>query len=206
MSATLALAAATIIVAFVPALQRALVLDRDAVGAGQLWRVATGNIVHFSASHLLLDLLAVTVAGLLLERRGWSLGAILVAASIAIGTAVLAFAPELARYGGLSGIAFTLVVLYALDCLTERGPMRMVAVLALALTAAKVGWELSSGAFVFVGGAGDAFQPVPLVHLVGAGAGVAAFLLSPARHRSRSPSARRREQQGLEVEAEVGQR
>ena len=179
--ATIALAAITFAVALLPALQRLLVLDRDAVARGQLWRVATGSLVHFSASHLLLDVLTVCIAGALLERRGWALAPIVVASATAIGAAVLLLAPQLTRYGGLSGVAFTLIVVYTLDCLTAPQPMRTIAVIALALTAAKLGWELWSGSFVFVGDAGDAFQPVPLAHLVGAGIGVAAYFVTRLR-------------------------
>ena len=182
--ATLALAAITIAVALVPALQHVLVLDRDAVAAGELWRIATGSLVHFSTSHLLFDLAVVIVAGALLERRGWPLAPIVVASAMAIGAAVMLLAPELARYGGLSGIACTLAALQALDCLTLRGTPRIAGGAVLVFTAFKLGWELWSGSFVFVGDAGIAFRPVPLAHVVGAAAGVAAFLLSRARRRT----------------------
>ncbi|HET9004469.1 MAG TPA: rhombosortase [Gemmatimonadaceae bacterium] len=178
--ATIALAASAIAVALIPALQRALVLDRDAVAAGELWRIATGSLVHFSTSHLLYDLAVVIVASALLERRGWPVAPIVLASATAIGAAVLLFTPEIARYGGLSGVASSLVALYAVDCLTVRGAARAAAVLVLVLTAIKLGWELSSGTFVFVGDAGDAFRPVPLAHIVGAGVGIAAFFLSRA--------------------------
>ena len=190
--ATIALGAITFVVALVPALQRVLVLDRDAVAGGQLWRVATGSLVHFSASHLLLDLLTVSIAGALLERRGWALAPIVVASATAIGAAVLLLAPQLTRYGGLSGVAFTLVVLYAIDCLTAPAPLRTIAAIALALTAAKLGWELWSGSFVFVGDAGDAFLPVPLAHVVGSCVGVAAYLVARLRTNRRALPLRER--------------
>lgn len=180
-AATLVLAASAIGVAFVPALQRLLVLDRDAVAAGQLWRIATGSLVHFSTSHLLLDVAVVIVTGALLERRGWPIAPIFLASSTAIGAAVLLLAPELARYGGLSGVACTLVAVYALDCLTVGGAARGAGVAVLALTTIKLAWELWSGTFLFFGDGGAAFQPVPLAHVVGAGVGVAAFFLSRGR-------------------------
>jgi rhomboid family GlyGly-CTERM serine protease len=179
--ATIALAASAIGVALVPALQRVLVLDRDAVAAGELWRVATGSLVHFSTSHLLYDLAVVVLVSALLERRGWPVAPIVLASATAIGAAVLMFTPEISRYGGLSGVACTLVALYALDCLTVRGAARGAGVLVLVLSAVKLAWEMGSGTFVFVGDAGDAFRPVPLAHVVGGAVGVAAFFLSRAR-------------------------
>lgn len=187
--ATLALAGGSVLVALFPALQRVLVLDRDAVAGGQLWRIATGSLVHFSTSHLLFDLAVVVVAGALLERRGWSLAPIVLASATAIGASVMRLAPELARYGGLSGVACTLVALYALDCLAARGAARTAGAIVLVLTAIKLGWELWSGAFVFVGDAGDTFRPVPLAHVVGAGVGVAAFFLSRPRRAVRGERA-----------------
>ena len=179
--ATIALAASAIGVAMTPALQRVLVLDRDAVAAGELWRIATGSLVHFSTAHLLYDLAVVILASARLERRGWPVAPIVLASATAIGAAVLLFTPEIARYGGLSGVACTLVALYALDCLTVRGAARAAGVLVLVLTAIKLGWEIGRGTFVFVASAGGAFRPVPLAHIVGAGVGIAAFLLSRAR-------------------------
>ena len=179
--ATMVLAASTIAVAIIPVLQRVLVLDRDAVAAGELWRIATGSLVHFSTPHLLYDLAVVVLASGLLERRRWPVAPIVLAAATAIGAAVLLFTPEITRYGGLSGVACTLVALYALDCLTIRGAARAAGVLVLVLAVIKLGWEMGSGTFVFVGDAGVAFRPVPLAHLVGAGVGIAAFFLSRAR-------------------------
>lgn len=188
--ATIALAAGAIGVAIIPALQHVLVLDRDAVAAGELWRVATGSLVHFSTSHLLYDLAVVVLASALLERRGWPVAPIVLASATAIGAAVLLFTPELARYGGLSGVACTLVALYALDCLTVRGATRAAGVLVLMLSAVKLGWEMRSGTFVFVADAGDAFRPVPLAHVVGAGVGVAAFFIAQGRRVLRAAPSR----------------
>ena len=173
---TVALVLAAVVVALVPALQRWLVLDRAAVGAGQLWRVATGSLVHFSPSHLLLDIVAVAVPGALLELDGRRIGGTIAVASVAIGVAVLAFDPGVAVYGGLSGIAFTLVVTCALDAAGTKGVERAVGLAVLTLTAAKLCWEMRSGAFLFVGSEGGAFVPVPVSHLAGSGIGLAAFL------------------------------
>lgn len=185
--ATIGLALAAIVVALVPTLQRWLVLDRAAVGTGQLWRVATGSLVHFSASHLVLDLLAVGIPGAMLESRGRHIGGAIVLASVAVGVAVLALDPALALYGGLSGVAYALVVLAALDGATSKGIERAAALAVLALTVAKLWWEMRSGSFLLVHGAAGSFVPVPVSHLAGSVAGAATFLWW---HRPPAPTTR----------------
>ena len=161
-----------IVIAVSPMLQRAMVLDRDAIMGGQLWRIVTGNFVHFSPSHLLYDLVVVAIAGVSLERRQWPVAGIVAASGIAIGFAVLWFEPMLAIYGGLSGIACTLAVIAALDSTAASGLTRATGIAFLILVAVKLWWEWRSGTFVFVSGSAAEIRPVPLVHLVGGGVGV----------------------------------
>ena len=171
---TITIAIATIVVALSPALQQTLVLDRHAIAHGQLWRIATGNLVHFSASHLLWDLLVVTIAGARLEARGWPVAATTLASAVAIGVAVVRYEPSLGQYGGLSGVACTLVVIAAVDSLEASGLTRAAALVVLALLAAKLWWEWRSGSFVFVNGSD--VVAVPLAHLTGSCVGVAVWL------------------------------
>ncbi len=176
--ATLALSAVVMLVALVPGLQRLLVFDRELVAAGQLWRIATGSLVHFSTSHLLFDLITVAAAAAMLERSGQRVFPVIAAAAIAVGAAVLLFAPELQRYGGLSGIAYTVVVLCALEQLHASGLTRAVAIGVLLLTVAKLTWDLQSGALLFVSESDGTLVPVPLAHLAGALVGAAAYVQS----------------------------
>ena len=179
---------AAVVVQFVPALQRWLVFDRAAViSGGQFWRIATGSLVHFSASHLAYDLFAVAVAGTLLERDGWRLVATTTAAATVIGLAVVLLAPGVAQYGGLSGIACTLVMLAALNATARSGSERVVALFVLVLLAAKAVAEGRGNGFLFVAAGEAPFVPVPLAHLAGYGVGTAAFILTRLR-RSGSPN------------------
>lgn len=197
---TIVIATLAITIALVPPLQDALVLDRHAVADGQLWRVATGNLVHFSPSHLLYDLLVVTVAGALLERAGRAIGGAVAVSAVAIGIAVLLVEPGLERYGGLSGVAYTLTVMLALDAILASGLTRAAGSAMLALALAKLWWELHSGAFLFVGGGEASFRAVPLAHAVGAAVGALAIVA-----RRQRLTRLRHERQVLEVEAEVGE-
>ena len=53
-----------------PVLGQVLVYDRTAILSGQVWRLITGNWVHFSTNHLVYDLLAFGTAGWIIEGRG----------------------------------------------------------------------------------------------------------------------------------------
>jgi rhomboid family GlyGly-CTERM serine protease len=198
--ATIAIVAVTIAIARLRALGAALVLDRDAVIGGQLWRIVSGSFVHFSMTHLAWDLLVVAVTGVILERGGWPVGTIVAAAATAIGVAVLAFEPAIARYGGLSGIACTLTVIAALGAVGASGLTRWAGAALLVLLPAKLWWEWRTGAFLFVTGAGAAIRAVPLAHLAGAGVGAVIWGLR------RAVAAHGPQLEVLEVEAEVGQR
>ncbi|HVE77555.1 MAG TPA: rhombosortase [Gemmatimonadaceae bacterium] len=160
--------AAALVAWLAPAVGDALVLDRDAVRGGELWRVATGSLVHFSASHLGYNLLAVGLAGWLLEARGRRVAPLLIASAIGVGAAVMMFAPELARYGGLSGVAYALVVTVALDALGDAGAWRRLGATTLAAAGGKLAWEWGAGVYVLVDADAAGFVPVPVSHAAGA--------------------------------------
>jgi rhomboid family GlyGly-CTERM serine protease len=164
---------AALLALLVPGLDDVLVLDRDAVRAGALWRIATGSLVHFSAGHLAWNGLAVGVAGWLLERRGRPVALLLLASAISVGAAVLVFAPQVQQYGGLSGVAYALVVMLAFDVLREGGTWRRLGVLTLIATGAKLAWELGTGQYILVEATAAAFVPVPVSHVAGAAVAVA---------------------------------
>jgi len=54
---------------FVPGVPALLQLDRAALGAGELWRILTCHWAHWSLDHLVWDVLAFGVLGLLAIRH-----------------------------------------------------------------------------------------------------------------------------------------
>lgn len=152
----------------IPGLAPQLVYDRAAILSGEVWRLLTGNLVHFSASHLLYDLLALGIAGLIIERRGYPyFGLLCVLSALGISTALLAITPEVQSYGGLSGVATGAIIYFALHGLKEPGPWRWICAAALALTLGKVILESVTGQLTFAAVDRVPFVPVPLSHLVG---------------------------------------
>lgn len=112
LSASLALACLAIS-AFVPAsVIGDLSFDRQAILSGEIWRLWTGHLVHFSTQHTLLDSLVLFLVGSLAEkdlgRRTMGLGIVLGALLISCG--LLLGVPLLLEYRGASGISMLLAV------------------------------------------------------------------------------------------------
>ena len=84
----------------------ALVLDRDAVLGGQLWRLWSGHWVHLDARHAAINLAALMVMALIAGRMRL-LRPLLVASLLMmplIAALLLLTAPDLQWYAGLSGL------------------------------------------------------------------------------------------------------
>lgn len=82
---------------------------RDAIGHGELWRLMTGQLCHWSGLHLAGNLAAVAAIGVIAGRpiRRW-LAALPLAAPL-LSLFLLIAAPELESYRGLSGLVGVLV-------------------------------------------------------------------------------------------------
>ncbi len=94
-----------ILLQLAPATHSALLYDRAAILRGEWWRLWTGHWVHFTASHLIWNLLVLAGAGWWLERvRPGSLLRYLAVAAPVLGLSFLAGAPDMSTYGGLSGL------------------------------------------------------------------------------------------------------
>lgn len=176
-AAVLALGAAALAVALVPRAAEALQLDRALV-AREPWRILTSHLTHFSVGHLAYDLAVFLSLGLVCESR-WprrtraSLGAALLACS----AAMLAGAPELDTYRGLSGLGSALFMQLAARLHVEGAFRstwaRTLPALAVACFLAKLAYEVQSGSAYFVRDAG-LFVPVPSAHLAGGMLGLVA--------------------------------
>jgi rhomboid family GlyGly-CTERM serine protease len=146
--------------------------DRSRLASGELWRLFTCHLAHWTAEHLLWDLgtvvvLAFACAPLGMRRLGGALGL----AAFTIPLAIWIALPAMERYRGLSGLASALFILLTVSILrtarAERRPwMFVAALLALGGFAAKLTWELATASPAFVG-ADSGFVAVPLAHLVG---------------------------------------
>jgi rhomboid family GlyGly-CTERM serine protease len=162
-----------------PALSSALELRREALAAGEGWRIFTGHLTHFGRDHLQWDLAALLLLGALSESRDRRrFAGTLSLAACAIGTAVIVWQPQFSSYRGLSGLDSALFGLVCVDQITEGRRARhafsvWLGGLALSGFALKCGFEILAGTTVFADPAqGAPYHPVPLAHLLGALIGI----------------------------------
>jgi rhomboid family GlyGly-CTERM serine protease len=163
-----------------PPLSTVLHYDRGAILGGEIWRLITGPLVHFSGDHLFFNALVFAAAGFLIERRHNLLFAHLcLAASLAGSFCLILLSPGIAVFGGLSGIATMAVVFLAVEEAGRgtRGSLLWLAV--LALTAGKMIAEWILGVPLFAGP--EAFVIVPSVHISGGLVALGAYLADVRR-------------------------
>jgi len=168
-----------LLLAWVPGAEAALVFDRGALAAGEWWRLLTGHLVHWSADHRVWDVGTFVALGAACELRSRRrFAACVLGSALAISFAVWRLLPELAQYGGLSGVDCALFALLGVELWREQRRVdgRIAAGLAVALSgvlALKVGFEWVTGGTVFVADLGTSIVPVPAAHVAGAAVGLA---------------------------------
>lgn len=152
-----------------------LEFDRHAILAGEIWRLWTCHLAHYSAQHALIDLASAgAAAAVALPALGWRrLCLVLALAAPLISAGLLLLAPDCHYYRGASGIAVLLVVLAAGTLWPRAGARTRVALTLLGVAlAAKIAAEALGHAGGWSGLPDDvavAWQ----AHLLGAIAGAA---------------------------------
>jgi rhomboid family GlyGly-CTERM serine protease len=155
--------------------------DRQAILAGQIWRLFTGHLVHLGWPHLLVNLAGLAVVwalvGSALSNSRWV--ATSLACALAVSLGLLVFSPTVARYVGLSGVLHGLMAAGAVvQC---RAGMQK-AWWVLGVLAVKLAWEQLAGPLP--GSASAAGGRIIVdAHLYGALAGLLAAWLVPVSMR-----------------------
>jgi rhomboid family GlyGly-CTERM serine protease len=177
---TLALATVCAVAALVPA--DTLEYDRTRVAAGEIWRLVTGQLVHWTPRMAAIDIGMLLGLGIWLEVRG---DRRLVAWALALGGALTVFAvhvlsPDLLVYRGSSGLASALFVLAAVRVASSTDPItRNLAIAAIALFLAKAAFESLAAQTLFAGPLPPGVRVVPLVHLLGGLGGLVGRSMRP---------------------------
>lgn len=85
--------------------------QRSAILQGELWRLVTGHLVHYSTRHLVSNLLAfIALASWLEIRIGWrNCMKFLLGSMLFISAALWLLVPEMEVYAGISGINYALL-------------------------------------------------------------------------------------------------
>lgn len=177
---TLVICVIALITFIFPKLDNLLIYDRAAIIHGEIWRLLTGNLVHFSIGHLIYNLVAWLIIGTIIELRGYRFFPLLcLSSSLFIGITLFILEPELYFYAGLSGVISAAVTYLCLQGVWEKGTWRWLCAITLAGLIAKTILELESGSSLMLLMSEENFVPVPLSHLVGI---VAALLLFSILH------------------------
>lgn len=175
---TLALCAGAVFVFIVPELGTLLIYDRAAIAHGELWRLATGNLVHLSTTQLAYDLGAFLIAGTIIEIRGYRYFPVLcLSSAILIGIVLYGFEPAMYFYAGLSGVVTAAVTYLCLHGLTEKGTWHWLCAAILAGLTAKTGVELALGKSFLLAVSTEEFVPIPLSHFIGTVTAILLFVL-----------------------------
>lgn len=128
-----------------------LAWERSAILHGELWRLWSGHLVHFSASHAGADVLTLLALGVLAEpligSRRFAL--VLAGGALLLSLGLLVLAPAMHEYRGASGLAVLSAVLGgALAWNRYPGSRPVLACAALALTS-KTLWEACANMAAF---------------------------------------------------------
>jgi rhomboid family GlyGly-CTERM serine protease len=160
--------------------------DRTGILHGEIWRLASGHIVHLGWQHLALNLAGLALVWMLYGRV-YSLAQwlfILASSMLGVSLGLLLFLPAIHWYVGLSGVLHGLFVAGALASLLAGFRAEL---LLLGLLAVKLVWEHFQGALP---GSESLAGGTVLIeaHLYGAITGVlAAAILLIYRRRSGKP-------------------
>jgi rhomboid family GlyGly-CTERM serine protease len=105
---------AALIIQFFPAWRDGLLYDRDALQAGQWWRIWTGHLVHFGWGHFVADAGLFLILGAQLQVRHACFARLALLLMPAFVSAVIYwFDPTMIRYGGLSAVNLGLLLFFA---------------------------------------------------------------------------------------------
>jgi membrane associated rhomboid family serine protease len=84
-----------------------LSLDRDALLNGELWRLWTGHLVHFSPTHAAADIALLCIVTVIAGRElgSWAAGMALLVSAPLISLSLIGLVPDLAVYKGSSALS-----------------------------------------------------------------------------------------------------
>lgn len=148
---TMLLVGGGVVIALFPGWSSWLVYNRSAILSGEIWRMFTGQWVHFSTSHLAFDVMALGIAGWIIENQklphfGW----LCLLTPWLISAVLLLFEPQMKVFGGLSALATTAIVYLALFGLHDAAPWRWICLITLLGIVGKIIFEMTTGRMMFM--------------------------------------------------------
>ncbi len=165
---TLSIVSLAIIAYIWPRFSELLVYDRQAILSGELWRLITAPLVHFSASHIFWDVLVFGVSGFAINASGFRNFWLVCSFSAVIPSLIfLMILPDLGRYGGLSGLATGAVAYFCLCSAFKTRKNRTIWLFILLCMGIKIILETKMGNPLFAQIDEAPFRVLPAVHIFG---------------------------------------
>ncbi len=150
-----------------------LVLDKEALRQGELWRFFTGHFVHFNFDHIVWDMLAFLILGSVIElhRRCYFIFSLLACCSV-VSLWICFGATRISAYCGLSGALTGLLVVAAM--IQWKSSHNKIFIYVILATIGKIVFEMVTRQTIFTDLSSKA---VPSAHAAGFVAGVIYLLL-----------------------------
>ena len=127
---------------------RALWYDRQAIAAGEYWRLLTGNLVHLGWTHLALNISALLIGiWVFYPARNpiaWAIAQVVCSLVSSLG--LYFFSPQIPWCVGMSGALHGLLMIGAIDWIRQGDRVGWVL---LAIWTAKLAWEQFEGPMPF---------------------------------------------------------
>jgi rhomboid family GlyGly-CTERM serine protease len=123
-----------------PSVAHWLEYDRTAVLAGEVWRLWTCHMVHYSTQHMLGDVAALLLIGMLTEKiiGSWRTAGALLLGAPTISIGLLLFAPNMEHFRGASALAAMLAIASGMMLWNTRPRLRLALLFWGALLGGKV--------------------------------------------------------------------
>jgi rhomboid family GlyGly-CTERM serine protease len=163
-----------------PGMPKVLEYDRSLVASGELWRLLTGQLVHWGLPMAVTDLGMLLLLGISAERTSRRDVVGVVAVSLLVVGLGVELATSVRAYRGSSGLVAALLVFVTLTLTkdVQRPLHRWLALVALGAIAGRLAQEVLMPTATPSSLPADV-RPLPLAHLLGGLAGLVMFLLSP---------------------------
>ena len=174
---TLSVAIGTVTIYLSLKLTSSLIYDRAAISNGEFWRLISGHLVHFNASHLSYNLTAFVLTAWIIEaKKGVGhFGPLCLFIMLRTSVLLLALKPDRTQYGGLSGLICGLLVYRALIEMGNRGPWRLLWLLVLLIIPLKILFESHTERSILPSPQPLSFVPMWESHAIGSLSALSAF-------------------------------
>jgi len=165
---TILIAVISIVAYCFPEFSDLLVYERQSILSGELWRLFTAPLVHFSKSHLFWDILVFGAAGFAIAAAGFRCFWLVCIFAVSIPSFLFLFAfPAIERYGGLSALATGAAAYFFLCSAYKSKKNRLIWICLLAFISIKIIVEATMGVPLFAQSEKIPFQVLSSAHILG---------------------------------------